>query len=204
MNGLNFTEDWFTPYIPMWTKYVLPRLERRRYPVRFLEIGSFEGRSACWLLQNVLTNPHDRITCVDPFGSYDGLADDDRTVLRRHDNYEAVFDANMEAIEAGQRLDKRKGLSHEVLRRLPLDVYDGCYIDGSHYTRDVLRDAVLAFDLVRVGGFVLFDDYTFAPTPDQVVQEAIDTFLSIYHRDVKLIFHSLDGTQPQVMVERVR
>lgn len=181
---LQFTEDWFTVRASTWAQHVLPRL--KCHPARFLEIGSFEGRSACWLLQNALTDPRDRITCVDPFDTYEGR------------DYEAAFDANMQVVEAGVRLDKRKGLSHEVLRTLPLGSYDGCYIDGSHAARDVLRDAILCFDLIRVGGFVLFDDYGFAQEPDQVA-EAVNIFLWMYHNDLKLVFKNW-----QVLVERVR
>lgn len=195
MNELQFTEDWFTLHTPMWVQHVLPRLTR--HPARFLEIGTFEGRSTCWLLQNALTSPHDRITCIDPFGTYEGC--DDSGAPFSYGHYEEVFDANMRAVEAGARLDKRKGLSHEVLRTLPLGSYDGCYIDGSHAARDVLRDAVLCFDLIRVGGFLLLDDYGFAPKPDQVVAEAIDAFLWLYRSDLKLVFKNW-----QVLVERVQ
>ena len=185
-----FRTNWFTTNIPVWEKHVRPRLEK--HPVRFLEVGSFEGRSACWLLQNALTDPRDRLTCVDPFDTHE------------HYEYEELFDRNMHEINAGSRLKKIKGLSQEVLRTLPLGSYDGCYIDGSHYTRDVLRDAVLAFDLVRVGGFILFDDYPYAPAPDQVVRDAVDAFLTIYSQDINIVLRSAGWAQPQVMVERVR
>ena len=32
-----------------------------------LEIGSFEGRSAIWLLENILTHSNSHLTCVDTF-----------------------------------------------------------------------------------------------------------------------------------------
>jgi predicted O-methyltransferase YrrM len=195
-----FHTDWFTANIPVWEKYVRPRLEK--HPARFLEVGSFEGRSACWLLQNALTDPRDRLTCVDPFETYGAL--DGGGAVSGYYEYEAIFDQNMCEIAAGSRLKKIKGLSQEVLRTLPLGSYDGCYIDGSHYTRDVLRDAVLAFDLIRVGGFILFDDYPYAPAQDQVVRDAIDAFLSIYQQDINVVLRAAGWAQPQVLVERTR
>ena len=33
------------------------------------------------------------------------------------------------------------------------------YVDGSHHARDVLQDAVLAWGLLRPGGYMIFDDY---------------------------------------------
>ena len=32
-------------------------------------------------------------------------------------------------------------------------------MDGSHHARDVLQDAVLAWGLLRPGGYMIFDDY---------------------------------------------
>lgn len=175
-----FREDWFTQNIPYWETYVLPYLVE--HPARFLEVGSFEGRSAAWLLNNALTENRDRITCVDWFDA----------------EYEQRFDHNMNEINAGARLDKRKGPSHEILRKLPLESYDGCYVDASHYTCDVLRDAVLCFDLVRVGGVIVFDDYLFKPDDAQQPQIAIDAFLNVYGNHVKVLHHAW-----QVIVKRI-
>src|SRR5262245_14665967 len=55
-----FTQDWFTHNVPNWEP-VLHRLKGR--PSEILEIGSYEGRSAVFLMQFL---PHCRITCVDP------------------------------------------------------------------------------------------------------------------------------------------
>ena len=60
---------------------VLPHLKHRVFkgkPVRILELGSWEGRSTCWLLQNVFKVEGDRangqdmhsgsrVVCVDHF-----------------------------------------------------------------------------------------------------------------------------------------
>lgn len=175
-----FTEDWFTPCIPRWKEHVVPRLSHRA--ARMLEVGAFEGRSAVWLLRN--TNV-DILTCVDPFTSYEG-----------HDNYEAAFDANIQEVSAGDRLLKIKGRSQYVLRKLPPENYDGVYIDGSHLTQDVLRDAVLSFDLVKVGGFLLFDDYGYTEDPENV-RQAVDMFRYVYRDAVKPVFSDW-----QFMLER--
>src|SRR3569832_159477 len=60
-----FTHDYFSPNIGQWSK------DQARFAglpnLRFLEVGRFEGRSACWLLQNILTHESSRITCLDLF-----------------------------------------------------------------------------------------------------------------------------------------
>src|SRR5437868_2701075 len=60
---LKFHTDWFDVHIPIWEK-CLGSMSGKA-DLRFLEVGSFEGRSACWLLQNILTHDSARLTCVD-------------------------------------------------------------------------------------------------------------------------------------------
>jgi predicted O-methyltransferase YrrM len=62
--------------------------------------------------------------------------------------------------EFKDRIIVLQGYSDKVLRRLePIEQYDVAYIDGSHYTCDVLSDAILTFPLVKPGGLIIFDDY---------------------------------------------
>jgi predicted O-methyltransferase YrrM len=37
--------------------------------------------------------------------------------------------------------------------------FDLIYIDGSHHTDDVIVDAIKGFELLKVGGIMIFDDY---------------------------------------------
>jgi hypothetical protein len=45
--------DWFSQHIPNWKRW-LARFQGRD-GIRAVEIGTYEGRAACWLLDNVLT-----------------------------------------------------------------------------------------------------------------------------------------------------
>jgi tetratricopeptide (TPR) repeat protein len=62
--GYYFSGDVFTNNIPVWKKYLNKFVDKE---INALEIGSFEGESACWLLDNVLTHQFARLTCIDPF-----------------------------------------------------------------------------------------------------------------------------------------
>src|SRR5919108_3146648 len=75
----SFSEDWVGDSWLGWSR-VLGRLKGRS-DVQALEIGSFEGRSALWFLENVLTGERSSITCVDIWAG----------------PYEKTFDANMKA-----------------------------------------------------------------------------------------------------------
>ncbi len=144
-----FTFDWVAPHAASW-ETDLEHL-RGKPAVRGLEIGCFEGQSACWFLDNVLTHPTSRLTCVDPFA----IPMD--SVLLRY--FEGYFDHNVAASGAGERVTKLIGSSQVVLRTLQPSQFDFVYVDGSHRVGDVLQDAALAWPLLRSGGTAIFDDY---------------------------------------------
>jgi predicted O-methyltransferase YrrM len=177
-----FTKDWFSHNIPVWRDLVLPRK-----PQSVLEIGSFEGMSACYLLENL--NPL-HIVCVD---SWEGSDDINFTDMN---GAEDRFDRNTEKFLApGKCLRKLKGLSREMLPRLLTEGrgFDLAYIDGSHQAPDVLSDAVMAFYLLKIGGMMIFDDYIWqnrvAGEQDhyRMPKPAIDTFLNIFQRKMIVI-----------------
>ena len=169
-----FTFDWVAPHASAWESD-LAHLKGKPN-VRGLEIGCFEGQSACWWLDNILTDPTSRLTCVDPFA-----IPMDSTLLRYFERY---FDHNVAASGAGERVTKLVGSSQVILRTLPPAHFDFVYVDGSHRVGDVLQDAVLAWTVLRPGGTVMFDDYDlvddvaeglFARAPGR----ALDAFVAI-------------------------
>ena len=60
-----FTADYVSWLIPIWEQYLYEFKGKEN--ISLLEIGSFEGRSAIWFLENILTHPTSSITCVDHF-----------------------------------------------------------------------------------------------------------------------------------------
>lgn len=171
-----FSSDWMSKCEADWRNTLAPLAGKP--DVRALEIGSFEGRSAIWLLENVLTHPTSRITCVDLFNR----------------EYSKLFDENIAASGAAERVEKLAGSSAVVLRRMPPEpTYDFIYVDGSHQTYDTLEDAVLSWRLLRPGGWMIFDDYGMAtaqltphskmPRPDI----GIDAFLTAAADDLQVV-----------------
>ena len=61
----NFSTDWFTYKIPEWNKLLRPF--KGKPDIHYLEIGVFEGRSAVWMLENILTHPSSKLTGIDIF-----------------------------------------------------------------------------------------------------------------------------------------
>jgi Methyltransferase domain len=147
-NG-SFQEDWFVEHIPLW-EVVIRALEGR--PARVLEIGSYEGLSACYVLWRL---PAAHITCIDTF---EGSPEHD-TMGISNSFLEERFDRNVTAVDS-LRVTKIVGRSASVLPTLLMhEPFDLVYVDGSHLALDVLVDASLAWQLAAADGFVIFDDY---------------------------------------------
>src|SRR5262245_29885711 len=176
VEGHNFTVDWHSHNIPHW-RQILDKYKGQPN-VRVLEIGSFEGRSTVWLLENILTHETARIDCIDTFkGSPEHM--------RMGVDLENLFNRFRSNIEP----HKKKvhcfiGRCHHVLRSndfTPYEhySYDIVYIDGSHKAADVLEDAVLTFRLLKIGGLMIFDDYAWnggGPSEFDNPRRGIDAF----------------------------
>jgi hypothetical protein len=186
--GYKFTYDSFSWNIEQWQKDLGHLVGQP--DLSFLEVGSFEGKSACWLLQNILTHETSRITCVDVFeeeksqGLYDTTGLDSAAMSRRD-----RFDHNIRQTGAAHRVETIVGRSQEVLRGLPLSCYGFIYIDGSHVASDVLTDIILAWQLLKVGAIMTLDDYLWHDHPDPLScpQIAIDAFLSVFKGHYRVI-----------------
>ena len=172
----NFTQVWFKKHLFYTIKPLLLRISDSP---RILEIGSFEGYSACWFLEMI---PNSTIECVDPFNTEYVLGGE------LHKDYEGRFDEN--AKEYGGRIKKIKSLSTDFFRKnQEINCYDIIYIDGDHYGDQVLEDAVNAYPLLKKGGVLIFDDYLCSPhkTPSERPQFAIDSFLACYEKHLEII-----------------
>jgi predicted O-methyltransferase YrrM len=159
---MEFTSDWHSMHIPIWQEH-LGEFDGR--PVRCLEIGSHEGRSAVWITQNLLSHPSASLTCIDTWPEAEA---------------ERRFDANIAETGRAPQVRKLKTDSWRgLLNQGP--GFDLIYIDGSHEGRQVLEDAILAFRVLKRGGLLIFDDYKNVPSEvQQPPKPAIDAFLLLW------------------------
>jgi len=147
--------------------------------LEFLEIGSFTGDSAVYMLENILTSDSARLTCVDTWaGSLEHAGE-----LQEHftmGEVEKRFDERVARFN--NKVIKNKTTSTEWLLNNRSKQYDFIYIDGDHTANTVLSDAVLSWDLLKVGGVMAFDDYEWTH-PDggsYAPRLAIDSFLNVH------------------------
>lgn len=184
-----YQSDWFTPQIPLWEQYL--EEFKGKDDISFLEIGSFEGRSAVWLLTNILTGTHAKLVCIDTF---EGSIENQTKAGIDLTQIETNFDNNIKQSGSSQKVQKIKETSVKAFQKLLLNSYDCIYIDGSHTAEDVLSDAVMYFHLLKKGGVMIFDDYMWdevgmkdLDTP----QPAIDAFLAINRRKLDVLYKGM-------------
>jgi SAM-dependent methyltransferase len=185
-----YTRDWFSRHVPLWSRLLAPLAGR---PIRALEVGVFEGRSAAWLLENVLTHPASELVCVDTFQGSTEHSGLDLSGL------EARFRANVAPF--GAKVTVRAGRSQDVLRRLGGKPFDLIHVDGSHEAADVMADAVLCWPLLKPGGLLIFDDYQWRefPEPERCPAVAIDGFLAAHGGRYREVHRGY-----QLWVEKIR
>jgi predicted O-methyltransferase YrrM len=185
-----FTTDWFSRFASVWSQLV-----NRHKPARILEIGSYEGRAACFLIEQCAADRPLELHCVD---SWQGGIEHDRDGMS---DVERRFDHNIEVargkVDQPVEFHKHKALSHpamiELLAHGRQGDFDLVYVDGSHQASDVLFDALLAFNLTKVGGVLVFDDYLWSMEPRgqqdfyNMPKPAIDAFVNIFQRKLSVI-----------------
>lgn len=203
MSEFEYSADWFSLHIPYWDQ-----LMAMKQPSRIVEVGSYEGRSTCYLIEKNARERAIELWCVD---TWEGGVDNDPTVMG---DVERRFDHNVAL--ARSRVDypvevvKIKSQSNVALCELVASgnssTMDMVYVDGSHQAPDVLSDAVIAFGLLKVGGLMIFDDYLWhmeAPAqrdPLNMPKPAIDAFLNIFLRKMSIIHGS---PMRQVYAEKI-
>src|SRR5262245_61789217 len=104
-----YTVDYITGNVEIWARLFGSFAGR---PTRMLEIGSYEGRSTVWFLQNVLTDAASRLVCVDIF------SEPSRNLRFEHNVRVSGFE---------HKVTKLKGRSGDRLRELPAMSFDVIY-----------------------------------------------------------------------------
>jgi hypothetical protein len=181
-----FTTDWFSGNIPLWD-VTLTELKNKPN-LNFLEVGCWEGRATCWLLENILTDSTSKITVVDSFG---GSPEETGMQGLDFDNVLSRFKNNIK--ENSEKVTIHQGYSSHVLKTLGNEPqYDFAYIDASHTAYGTLEDAILIHPLIKKGGIIIFDDYGWKdPTRPSVTDSpelGISCFVKVFADFYDVIF----------------
>ena len=186
-SGYEFTSDWFTEHLPVWE----PLLAEAK-PARILEIGSYEGHSACALIELCGAERPVSLWCVDVWWDWgEGAGAQVEERFDRNINLALSRTAHQVTVH------KTKWRSAPALAALIAQegecTMDFIYVDGSHTAPDTLSDLVMAFHLLKVGGVMVVDDYLWVH-PESTRLDILDTpklgidaFFNTFGRKMQLI-----------------
>jgi len=193
--GKEFSTDWTSYHYAVWTHVLSPL---RKEPLRILEIGSWEGRSTLFFLNFFLRSS---IVCIDTFlGNSEERAYLREPMISQLPLIERRFDRNVAPFLS--RIEKIKSESYVALKELKAlnRVFDVAHIDGSHLQDDVAADSAGVWEILAVGGIIIWDDYEFAlnlPLEEQP-KPAIDAFLREHEGRYRIL-----AKTKQVIIERL-
>jgi len=177
MNEYEFTEeDWHSRHVPVWQRF-LEHLSKD--PIDYCEIGSFEGRSAIWMLENILTHDRSLATLIDSFEK-NGKQDFE---------LEQRFAKNI--LPWMSKVQVKRSDSFSALTNLYASgqSFDVVYVDGSHKARNVLEDVVLSWRMLRPGGIMICDDLIWMGSDilHERPEMALKAFLEIYGPELVIL-----------------
>jgi len=132
------TTDYFSINTYYWNKIISKNFKEFSY----LEIGSWEGNSALYILKNYKTN---NVLCVD-------LWEKNNEINKNFEN----FKLNIEDFKNRLTFFREKSDSFFINNKEKFDVI---YIDGSHESIQVYKDMNNAWNFLNVDGIIICDDY---------------------------------------------
>lgn len=166
----NFSRNWNLRNSCNWIEYLQDWVKSyNNKPINCLEIGVDEGRSGCWMLDNVLTHPESTYLGID-------------IEIKKH--------AKQNFSRHGDKVKLIESDSRFALRKLEPHSFNVVYIDGHYLKENVLFDAVLAWDLSN--DLIIWSDYNNRHAKRFGIDQAINCVLkNIPPKKYKIIFENI-------------
>ena len=145
------------------------------------------------MFQNLLKHPDSRLVGVDPWLSYEHH----RKGMDQEFADQCYENAQTNLNEWKSRVTLIRGMSQNVLPDglikgsvgpVLVGKFDLAIIDGDHKAAAVLTDAMNCFDLLKKGGWMLFDDVRTSIAKKGQVKEGLEEFLKSYDEQVKQVW----------------
>ena len=199
MANREFRVDWAKKHYAVWRKHLKPWAIDRSAVVddmAYLEIGVFEGRSACFMLDNVLPD-NAMAWLVDDWQHYRQLGSSRwNRLVDNGDSSSIQARAARNLAEYADRVRWMDGSSGEVLKSLVGmgSEFDLIYVDGGHSASQCWVDTSLSWHLLKAGGLMIWDDMQF-----RAVSRTVAGFRSAMRRMVKDVYR----TEYQLCVRKV-
>jgi lipopolysaccharide biosynthesis glycosyltransferase/predicted O-methyltransferase YrrM len=190
------TQDWFSFNIPAWQDMF--HLVLSKAP-RVLEIGSWEGRSAVFLLTTLCATGGE-LVCIDHF---DLMGTAEGRERYRKLTHNLALTGRPARVLPQFSVPALCTLLREEMNKDYEAGFDWIYIDGSHRSDDTLLDAELAWRLARPGCIFILDDYNWAEQPldsPHHPRRGIDAFLAVHKGEYERL--STNPEQYQMVLQK--
>ena len=171
-----------------------PHIPMPNGPINYLEIGVADGGNAVLVSKSYAKHPESLVYCVDPWMDY---PDYPEYKGQQEKGYE-TFISNITKLADPSKFIIKRGCSDDIVPTFPNNFFDIIFVDGNHETDYVYRDGIMALQKVKVGGYIIFDDYI--KTWQQTIV-GIDNFIAEFKDKIDIIY---DGklTFGQIIVRR--
>ncbi|MGC1305935.1 MAG: tetratricopeptide repeat protein [Phormidesmis sp.] len=158
-----FGYTWFSENIPVWEQQLaaLNQSPGGRSPIHALAVGTQDGSGLLWLMDTVLNQPEDRLTCIG-----EGMSEPlQRSLAQR---------------PYGNRLMLKTEAIAPQLAALPQNAFDLAYIQSDCKQADYLQSvSAQIWTALKMSGLMFFKDYHWRHLdPSQSAQVGIDAFIA--------------------------
>ena len=160
---------------------------------KILELGCYRGEMSKWFSDNLLDNQYSRLYCVDTWeGSVEYKQNFNNVKKTFKNNIETSFHNNIKKSKHPKKVKVFKNTTTDFfltfLKKEKEPIFDLIYVDASHDARNVICDAVLSFKALKVGGYIVFDDYEWKKMPHNYEKPkiAVDSFVHMFRDNVKV------------------
>ena len=168
--------DWFSDNINVWKKF-LSNVNN----IKYLEIGTFEGRSALFISE--FENSR-KIVCVDPYIDYNEI---ERYDFKMENVYESVKEKISKIKNKDINLIKKTSDEFFLENKESFNVI---YIDGSHHHEDVKKDFINSMNCLEKNGILICDDFLwfrYKKIEENPISATIECYYK-YQKNLKILF----------------
>ena len=172
LKNKKISTDYFSTNAYYWKNIIKKYFKKFTY----LEIGSWEGNSALFVLKNL--NPT-KVICVDVW-------EDEKLSQMQKRNYNN-FKINLDEFQ--EKMSMYKGSSDDYFSKCE-EKFDVIYIDGAHETEQVYKDINNSWKVLNKNGLIICDDFFYGNlygVPENVPSIAINKFIIENKKKIKII-----------------
>jgi hypothetical protein len=124
--------------------------------IKCLQVGAYTGDATKWMVENILKQEDSFLVDVD---TWEGSDEAVHHNMDWKDVYKTYQEKNAKALAENRVLTMEMTSDRYFAGIGEEQIFDFIYVDGDHTAFAVLRDGSNAYDKLKVGGILAFDDY---------------------------------------------